>query len=204
MASLDDLFSQIPISQIAQQLGVDEATATTAVKSTIPTLLGGLQANAQDAGGAASLTDALSAHGTLLDQGVDISKINVADGQKIVSNVFGGAQDQVVSTLGGVGGAGGNQLISKLLPILAPIVLAYLAKQFTGGNAQAAPQAQAQAPASGGGGIGDILGSILGGAGGGQQAAAGGLGNILGSVLGGNSGGALGNVLGGLLGGGKR
>ncbi|KAA0021840.1 DUF937 domain-containing protein [Antrihabitans cavernicola] len=199
MASFEDLLSQIPISQIAQQLGVDEQTATTAVKSTLPTLLGGLQANAQDPGGAASLTNALNNHGTLLDQGVDVSKINVADGQKIVSNVFGGAQDQVVNTLGNVGGAGGNAIIAKLLPILAPIVLAYLAKQFAG-NA-AAPQAQAS---GGGGGIGDVLGSILGGAGGGQQAAGGGLGNILGGLLGGSGGGALGNVLGGLLGGGKK
>ena len=58
-----------------------------------------------------------------------------------------------------------------------------------------------------GGGLGDILGSVLGGANQ-QQSNAGGLGDILGSVLGGGgkqtSGGGLGDVLGGMLGGGSK
>ena len=124
MASLDDLLSQIPIDQIAQQLGVDQATAESAVKTALPTLVGGLGANAQDPAGAASLESALQSHAdtSLLDDGVDISKVDTADGQKIVSNIFGGNTDQVASALGGVGGGGGNDLVKQLLPILAPIV----------------------------------------------------------------------------------
>jgi uncharacterized protein YidB (DUF937 family) len=45
MTSFDDLLSQVPVSQIAEKLGVDENTATTAVKAALPTLLGGLQAD---------------------------------------------------------------------------------------------------------------------------------------------------------------
>jgi hypothetical protein len=201
MASLDDLLSQIPISQIAAKLGVDEATATAAVKSAIPTLVGGLEANAQDPAGAASLESALTQHAdpALLTGGVDIDQVDAADGEKIVSNVFGDNTNQVISALGDTGGAGGSNLIAKLLPILAPIVLAFVAKQFTGGGAAAPAQAQA-----GGGGIGDLLGGLLGG--GGQSA--GGLGNVLGSLLGGASGGGaaggIGDLLGGLLGGGRK
>lgn len=197
MASLDDLLSQIPIDQIAQQLGVDQATAESAVKTALPTLVGGLGANAQDPAGAAALESALQSHAdtSLLDDGVDISKVDTADGQKIVSNIFGGNTDQVASALGGVGGGGGNDLVKQLLPILAPIVLAYLAKQFTGGGAGA------QTQASGGGGLGDLLGGILGGGGN----SGGGIGGALGGILGGSGGGGgLGDLLGGLLGGGKK
>jgi hypothetical protein len=66
--------------------------------------------------------------------------------------------------------------MGKLLPLLAPIVMAYLAKRFTGGAAAGGVQS---------GGIGEILSSILGGAAGqgGQQQ--GGLGDLLGGLLGG-------------------
>ena len=44
MASLDDLMSRIPVDQVAQRLGVDNATAETAVRAALPTLVGGLDA----------------------------------------------------------------------------------------------------------------------------------------------------------------
>ncbi|SEC43524.1 DUF937 domain-containing protein [Rhodococcus koreensis] len=201
MASIDDLLSQIPINQIARQLGVDEATAETAVKSALPTLVGGLGANAEDPDGAASLQSALHDHRgtTLLDGGIDIDQVDTDDGDKIVSNIFGGERDQVASTLGGVGGGSGvgSDLMKQLLPILAPIVLAYIAKQVTGGGS--APQAQPQDAGQAGGGLGDVLGGLLGGGGG-----SGGLGGVLGGLLGKGAGGGLGDMLGGLLGGGKK
>lgn len=203
MASLDELISQVPIDRVAERLGVDKQTAETAVRAALPTLVGGLDANAQNPAGAASLMSALGKHSgsTLLDGGVDVDQVDTADGSKIVSNVFGEKKDQVISTLGSVNGAGGNDLIAKLLPILAPIVLSYLAKQISGGGAAASTTASA--PQSGGG-LGDLLGGLLQGAAGGSGNTGGGLGDILGSVLGGNSGGGLGGLLGGLLGGGKR
>lgn len=194
MTSFDDLLSQVPIGQIAAKLGVDESTATNAVKAALPTLLGGLQANATQPDGAASLVGALDNHGGLVEgEGqVDIDKVDVADGSKIVENVFGQEKNTVISTLGATEGTGGNDLIAKLMPILAPIVLAYLAKQMTGGGGNAAPQTQ---PA-GNGGIGDILGGLLGG-----SSKSGGIGGAIGEALAKNAGGALGNVLGGLFGG---
>lgn len=195
MTSFDDLLSQVPIAQIAAKLGVDESTATNAVKAALPTLLGGLQANATQPEGAASLVGALDNHGDLVagEGQVDIDKVDVDDGSKIVQNVFGAEQNTVISTLGATEGTGGNDLIAKLMPILAPIVLAYLAKQMTGGGGNAAPQSQPQA---GNGGIGDVLGGLLGG-----SSKSGGIGGAIGEALAKNAGGALGNVLGGLFGG---
>ena len=48
MSAVDDILADIPISQLASQLGVDEATAEAATRQAIPALLGGMQANAQD------------------------------------------------------------------------------------------------------------------------------------------------------------
>ncbi len=190
--------ANIPLSQLASRLGVDEQTAGAAAQQAIPALLGGLQANAQDPAGAASLEGALGNHSPgLFDGGVDLSQVDTGDGQKIVSNIFGDHQGGVAQTLGGnLGGLGGNQsdLMGKLLPILAPIVMSYLAKRLGGGQ--------------GGGGL---LGSLLGGAGG---AAGGGLAGMLGQMVGGQPGtstdqsqGAANPVLGmlgGMLGGGRR
>ncbi|MET0451326.1 MAG: DUF937 domain-containing protein [Mycobacterium sp.] len=206
MAGLDDLFNQIPTQQIAGKLGVDEGEVNSAVHTLVPLLLGSLQQNAKNPGHVSKIENAASHHAAsgLLDGGVSVDQIDEADGSKAVAKIFGGnGTDQVAAALAG-GGAGNSGLLKQLLPILVPIVLAYLGKQLTGGGGGAAP-ANPQSPGSGGGGIGDILGSILSGAGGGGR---GGndnpLGSILGSVLGGGQGGGgLGDILGGLLGGKK-
>lgn len=191
MPSLDELLSQIPVDQIARRLGVDEQTAATAVRAALPTLVGGLEANTRNPDGATSLLSALDQHrgSPLLDGGVNVSDVDTEDGDRIVSNVFGDNKDQVVQTLGHADGAGGSDLVARLLPILAPIVLTYLARQAGGKSGEP-------------GGLSDLLGGLLRSASG-SGGASGGLGGVLGSVLGGNGGG-LGDLLGGLLGGGKR
>jgi len=193
MSATDEILANIPLSQLASQLGVDEATAEAATRQAIPALLGGLQANAQDPAGAASLAGALGNHSSaLVDGGVNLDEVDTADGEKIVGNIFGSNSTQVAHTLGNNLGQQSG-LIQKLLPILAPIVLSYLARRLTGGGS--------------GGGAGDLLGSILGGGGAGQG---GGLSDVLGGMLGGQAGGAdrgsgsVLDMLGGMLGGGRR
>ncbi|MFE6964455.1 DUF937 domain-containing protein [Agromyces sp. NPDC057679] len=205
MAAIDDIIADLPIGDIAAKLGVDEATAKQAVGDALPALLAGMGANAADPAGAASLEKAVAKHDPkLVEGGVNLADVDEADGEKIVKNVFGGNTDQVVKALDTKEGGAGN-LIGQLLPILAPIVMSFLAKQFQ--QKQAAP---AENEASGGG-IGDLLGGLLGGGAGGSggSSSGGGLGDLLGGLLGGGSGGSssgggLGDLLGGLLGGGKR
>ncbi|MGZ8801793.1 MAG: DUF937 domain-containing protein, partial [Mycobacterium sp.] len=183
MAGLDELFNQIPTQQIATRLGADEAEVNSAIHTLVPVLVGGLQQNAQDPDTATNIASAANNHAAsgLLDGGVSVDQVDEADGSKAVSKIFGGNDTgQVASALAG-GGAGNSDLIKKLLPILAPIVLAYIGKQLSGGQAPAGPQA----PSGGGGGLGDILGSILGGGSGGGGGGDNPLGSILGSVLGG-------------------
>ena len=200
MAGLDDLFNQIPVADIASKLGADEGEVNQAIQTLVPTLLGTLQENVQaDDIDSIHLEKTVIAEGEgdVLTGGVDVETLDISQGNQMIASLFGGNDtDQVASALSGAG-AGGGDLIKRLLPMLAPIVLAYVGKQFQQKNAGAGAQAS-------GGGMGDILGSILGGMGGGGGAAANNpLGSILGSVLGGGRGVTQRNILGGLLRGGK-
>jgi hypothetical protein len=204
MAGLDELFAQIPTQEIASKLGVDEGEVNSAIKTLVPALVGGIQQNVQaediDSSELESTVAQQGASG-LLDGGVSVDQVDANEGDQFVARIFGGNDsDAVASALAGTG-AGAGGLLKKLLPILAPIVLAYIGKQLTQKSAAPAGGAATQAQAAPSGGLGDVLGSILGGAGagGGNNP----LGSILGSVLGGNQGNAIGEVLGGLLGGKK-
>jgi hypothetical protein len=190
MAELNDILGQIPVDQIAGLLGTDRQTAQAAVEAAVPTLLAGMHNNAQAPDGAASLESALSQHQDgLIEGGVDVAQVDTADGEKIVSHVFGGQQDQVANQLAGtaqLAGVGGD-LVKKLLPILAPIVMSYLANKVLGGRGQSSGAGGTEASGQAGGiDLGGILGGILGGAGGAAAGGGqGGLGDLLGGLLGG-------------------
>jgi hypothetical protein len=181
MAGLDDLYAQIPTSDIANKLGADEGEVDNAIRTLVPALLSGLQQNSEDPEHADKIETIASGH----------AEGGESDGHQAVATLFGGSDtDQVASALA-QGGAGNSDLLKKLLPVLIPIVLAYIGNQLkSGGGAEKKEEAS-------GGGLGDVLGSIL--AGGSADKS---LGGILGSVLSGK-GGALGDILGGMLGGKK-
>ena len=161
MASCAELVDQLPIDDIARTLGIDPQQAMEAVSAVVPALIGGMQANAADPAGAASLTKALGDHAGQSISSVD--EVDVEDGEKIVRHVFGDQSDQVVQQLGGLGL--GSGLISKLLPMLAPFILSWLGSRiFGGGGRQQAPQPR-QAPQQqneGGGLLDGIMDKVLG------------------------------------------
>ncbi|MGL4340100.1 MAG: DUF937 domain-containing protein [Rhodoglobus sp.] len=182
MAHLDGLLELIPVNDIATQLGIPKDLAEGAVQQLVPTILSGMAANAQHNDGAISLEKALSTHSQSID-GVraTVDKIDTVDGEKIANNVFGSKKNEVVAALASTSNSSMTQdVIAKMLPMVAPIVISWLASQFFGKKDAAAPAPPA--PASSGG-IGDLLGGLLGGS----------QGNDI-----------VGSVLGGLLGGGKR
>ena len=80
MSAVDDILADIPMDQLAAQLGVDQATAEQMTRQAIPALLGGMQANAEDPAGARSLAGALGQHPSdLIDGGVDLNQVNADD-----------------------------------------------------------------------------------------------------------------------------
>jgi len=213
---IDEILAQIPSEELAAQLGTDPDTAMDAARKALPALLGGLSSNVSLGGG-----DALGAalqrdhDGSLLDSPNPLAAVDATDGGKIIGHIFGDKQDAVVERLGATSRAG-SSVFTKLLPLLAPLVMAWLAKKvggaLSGGTQQAATGAVASSQPAG----------ILGGTPAAQPSAqsGGGLGGLLGGLFGGgsqptqsapaqapaapSSGGGLGGLLGGLFGGGSQ
>ncbi|WP_433681216.1 DUF937 domain-containing protein [Nocardia sp. CA-119907] len=100
----------------------------------MPTLLGGLPANATEPAGAAAPVGALEQHRELVEGegAADVDKVDIVD------NVFGSEQHTVITALSATEGTGGDDLVAELLPMLAPIVMAYLAEQLAGGGGSTA------------------------------------------------------------------
>ena len=206
MAQYEELLSALPIGQLAELFGASEDEVTTAASAAIPTLISGMAANAQDEAGAASLSKALAQHDPeVLSGGVDISQIDAQDGEKIVRHVFGENTEPVQNQLQGFLGGG---LATKLLPMLAPLVLSWIAGKA--GSIGKSSQTQS------GGGLGGLFGGLVDKLTGRDDEpepevqSGGGLGDLLGGLLGGGSGSKDPSILdmlgglGGLLGGGRR
>ena len=182
MTDLSGLINLIPIDDIAKKLGVDPAIAQAAIAVAVPAIVGGLAANAKDAGGQKSLETALQKHATT---STDINSIDTADGQKIVNHVFGTQKEDVVAAAATQAKAPGvdmGAIVAQVLPIIAPIVLAFLAQQLTKGATTTAAAPAAPAAPAAGGGIGEILGALVSNP---QTQSA--IGGLLGSLLGGGT-----------------
>jgi hypothetical protein len=190
MSDIDSLLKAIPLDQVASVLGVDQATAKTAVETAVPTILAGLQHEASTDEGAGNLAEAVGSKDPSILDGLSLDQIDISDGEKILGHIFGGNKQDVTSAVGqqlsgadvlgsvlgsilGGGQAGpvgggttsppptspnvGSELAQKLLPLLAPIILAWLAQQAT--------QKGGQVNRSNGGLLQEILGGLLTGAG---------------------------------------
>ena len=207
MTDIDSLLKTIPLDQVASVLGVDQATAKTAVETAVPTILAGLHQEASTDEGAGNLAEAVGTKDPSILDGLSLDQIDAADGEKILGHIFGGNKQDVTSAvaqqlsgadvLGSVLGSilaggqapapapapapptpsmpgGSSDLVKKLLPLLAPIILAWLAQQAT--------QKGGQMNRSNGGLIQEILGGLLSGAG--QAADNRGTGSVVTDILG--------------------
>ncbi len=200
MSMIEDILSQMqgaPVQQVANQLGVDPAQAQQAIGAALPMIVGALGQNASQPGGAEVLAGVLGAnHGDAAGGGLggllgsvlgsvtgQQATTPATDGGGILGHIFGGQEQQASNQVGQATGLGSDQA-QMLMKILAPIVMAYLAKRMfshpdsNNANSVSDVLQQEQSHVDSGGGL---LGQVLGGLGGG------GLGGLLGSVLGGRS-----------------
>ena len=159
MSDLDGLINLIPIGDIAKKLGIDENVAKAAVAVAVPAIVGGLAANAKTDTGAQKLQAAVEHH----DKSVSVDDVDVEDGQKIVKHVFGAKADDVAAAAGAkAGGPDIGAIVAQVLPIIAPIVLAFLAQQMSKGGSSTAAAPKAEEPAAATGtDIGSILGELI-------------------------------------------
>ena len=159
MSSLtDEIFSQLSradMQQIGAQLGTGQAQTAGAIAAALPMILGAMGRNASQADGADALFGAL---GRDHNSGGGIADVLGAvlggqqsrqtDGLGQLGHIFGGQLPRAQEGLGQATGLGGDKA-QVLLKILAPIVMAYLARRMFGGQQQAQGSSQV---------LGDILG----------------------------------------------
>lgn len=130
----DGLLSQLqgaPMAQIGQQLGLSPQQAQSAVASALPLLLGALGRNAQQPQGADALFGALQKDHQGLDLGNVLGSVLGGGGQggSILGHIFGNRQPVADAGLGQATGLPQDKA-NLLLKVLAPLVLAYLAKRM--------------------------------------------------------------------------
>ncbi|MEM1115289.1 MAG: DUF937 domain-containing protein [Bacteroidota bacterium] len=158
---LADNIGGAQMGQLASAIGADQSQTQTAVAAALPAILAAMNRNTNTTQGAQSLASALDRDhdGSLLDNlggflGGQVSG-KAADGGGILGHILGGQRPQLEQ---GVAQASGLDLgqVGKLLPILAPIVMAALGRQkrqagldeagLSGILAQEATRAQQAAP----------------------------------------------------------
>lgn len=194
----NDLLNQLqgkPIEQIGQQLGLPQAQASGAVAAALPLLLGALGRNASQPAGAESLFGALERdHAGSSDLGGLLGSVlgGGGQGEQILGHIFGARQQGAAQGLGAATGLQGDKA-NMLLKVLAPIVMAYLAKRMLGQGQATTRSPQGLGSSLGqekqhirqqGGMAGGLLGAVLDQDGDGQR----GLGDLLkfgGGMLGG-------------------
>ena len=122
------------IGQIAGAIGADPRKTQSAVAAALPAMLTALNRNTNTTEGARALGSALDRDhdGSLLDHlggflGGQLSGKQV-DGGGILGHVLGGQQRQVEEGVAQASGLDMSQ-VARLLPILAPIVMAALGKR---------------------------------------------------------------------------
>jgi len=159
------------LKQMASELGITEAQASSGAAALAPALLGGFKKQAQSAptglGGLGSLLGALGG-GSLLDSVLSPQPTNTDSGNALLGQIFGSKDvSRTVAQSASAQSGLDAGILKKMLPMLAMAAAGYMAKQVASGASGAA------AASAGGGGLGGGLGGLLGGmlGGGSPQAA---------------------------------
>jgi hypothetical protein len=204
---LDAVMSRLDEAQIAKiagAIGADEATTKNGIAAALPTLLGGLAANAQQPQGAAQLDAALDDHDETVFDSFDDLLAGGGKGTGIVRHVLGDKQPGVANALAGTSGLSAGSM-AKLLPLLAPLLMGVLGQKKKSGGlgldslggllGGEADQAKGGMPdlgdifgmlaGGGGGGLGGLTDVLSGGGSGAKAKKSSGLGGLLGKLLGG-------------------
>ena len=140
------------VDGIANQLGIKNEQAKSAISSAVPVLVAALSSNAKK-GDSENIEKALERDhdGSILDNiSGFLSGGDFSDGAGILGHILGGGQSNVETAVSKSSGLSSAQT-GKLLAILAPIIMGYLGKQKKQGSVETS------------GGIGGLLEGLVGG-----------------------------------------
>lgn len=130
----DDLLDQLrgePTQQLSRQLGLSPETTMQAVATALPVLLGAMHRNAQAPSGAQSLLSALEVDHRGIDPANALGNALAGGGSGagILGHLFGMRQPSAADAVGNATGLGQDRG-GALLRLLAPVVMAYLARRL--------------------------------------------------------------------------
>ena len=153
------------VKQLGQQFGLGDDQTSTALAALVPALAAGLARNATREGGLDGLTAALAGgrHGSYLDDVSSLSRPGtVADGNGILGHILGSkdASRQVAAQAAQSTGVG-SDVLKKMLPIVAAMVMGAMAKKAGGPAANAGSSGGLGANLGAGGGLLEMLTPML-------------------------------------------
>ncbi len=197
------------LQEAASQFGGKSSISTSDLAPFLQSFLGGVRQNNPAQPGQGTMIDALLPAVTSL---MGANKRG-ADPSQSAMDALGSAINGARSTVGirgnhvDAGAASATGVLGGIFKALLPGILGAVMGGLTSRGRQSQPQNEPQ----GGGGIGDLIGQLTGGGGGGSQSGqggGGGLGDLIGQITGGGSsqsgqgGGGLGDLIGNVMGGG--
>jgi hypothetical protein len=146
------------VRQIGSQLGLDEAQTAAALSALVPALSASLRQNIQTPDGLAGLVGALSGgnHQRYVDDPAALADAGtVAEGNGILGHILGSkdVSRQVAAATGAQTGLGPD-VMKRLLPLVATLVMGAMSRQAAAGGASPLPSA-------GAGGLLEMLGGAL-------------------------------------------
>lgn len=143
---------------LARQFGLSAEQTQTALSALLPAFSQGLKRNTQDPFGVAAFMNAMASgeHGRAFDEAAHaFSPAGVAEGNAVLGQLFGSkdlsrAVAQQAAQMTGIG----QDVLAKMLPVIAAMLMGGLAKQSTG--------QMGREPQAGSGNIfGDIIGQMM-------------------------------------------
>lgn len=146
----DDLLHELRrdgVPHIAARLGLSQSQVDDAVAAALPLLFGAMGRNARQPEGADALFAALARDHRGFDPGnvLGTALAGGTAGQSILRHVLGGRTPVAAQTLGSIGGLGQDRA-ATLLRMLAPVVLAYLARRVFMPSDAAGPETPEPTP----------------------------------------------------------
>jgi hypothetical protein len=147
------------VRQLAQNFGLDESQAVSAISGLVPALGQGLARNTSTQGGLESLLGALSGgqHQRYLeDPSILNREDSINDGNSILGHIFGSkdVSRQVAQRTSEKTGIGAD-VLKKMLPMIAALAMGALSSQSASGFQKAASGSSTT------GGLTDLLGQFL-------------------------------------------
>ena len=132
------------VHQLAQQFGLDDAQATSALSALIPQLAAGVQTNIQQPGGLDSLLGALTggSHDQVMNDPSMLAQSSSVDvGNGILGQILGSrdVSRQVASNAASQTGLSAD-LMKQMLPLVATLVMGALSRRASAAGASASVQ----------------------------------------------------------------